>query len=77
MELDEERRDYSQLGGLKHEQNRLQQQIFVFNMFMASRQATLESLARLQSLGVSDEEIQNMARLIDLDKLGSCILRRS
>ena len=69
----EDIRDYSQLGGLKHEQNRLQQQILMLNMFMASRQAALESMARLQSLGVRDEEIQNTAKLIDLDKLGSSI----
>jgi len=69
----EDIRDYSQLGGLKHEQNRLQQQIFMSQMFIGSRQATLESLAKLQSLGVRDEVIQNMARLIDLVKLGSSL----
>jgi predicted RNase H-like nuclease (RuvC/YqgF family) len=69
----EDIRNYSQLGGLKHEQNRLQQQIFMSQMFIGSRQATLESLAKLQSLGVRDEVIQNMARLIDLVKLGSSI----
>jgi hypothetical protein len=69
----EELRDYSQLDGLKKEQYRLQQQIFMSQMFIASRQATLESLAKLQSLGVRDEVIQNMARLVDLVKLGSSI----
>jgi hypothetical protein len=67
----EDIQDYSQLGGLKYEQNRLQQQIFMLQMFIGSRQATFESLAKLQSLGVRDEVIQNMARLIDLVKLGS------
>src|SRR5215467_3360544 len=69
----EDIRNYSQLGGLKKEQHRLQQQIFMSQMFIGSRQATLESLAKLQSLGVKDEVIQNMARLIDLVKLGSSI----
>jgi hypothetical protein len=69
----EDIRGYSQLGGLKKEQDRLQQQIFMSQMLMASRQATLESLAKLQSLGVTDEVIQNMAKLIDLVKLGSSI----
>jgi hypothetical protein len=64
---------YSQLGGLKHEQKTLQQQIFMSQMLMGSREATLESLAKLQSLGVRDEVIQNMAKLIDLVKLGSSI----
>ncbi len=69
----EDIRDYSQLAGLKKEQDRLQQQIFMSQMLMASREATLESLAKLQSLVVRDEVIQNMAKLIDLVKLGSSI----
>ena len=59
----EEIHDYSQLGGLKKEQNRLQQQIFMSNMIVASRQQTFASLMRLQALGVTDMEIKNMARL--------------
>jgi hypothetical protein len=62
----EEIRDYSQLGGLKKEQDRLQQQIFMSNMIMATRQQALVSLMRLQALGVRDVEIKNMAQLIDL-----------
>ena len=58
-------RDYSQLGLLKKEQNRLQQQIFMSNMIVASRQQTFASLMRLQALGVSDIEIKNMAQLMD------------
>src|SRR5215469_3383463 len=69
----EDIRDYSQLGGLKKEQYRLQQQIFISQMFMGSREATLESLAKLQNLGVRDEVIQNMAKLIDLVELSSSI----
>jgi hypothetical protein len=57
----EDIREYSQLGGLKKEQNRLQQQIFMSNVIVASRYA---SLMRLQALGVSDIEIKNMAQLI-------------
>jgi hypothetical protein len=60
----EELRDYSQVGGLKKEQNRLQQQIFMSNMIVASRQHTFASLMRLQALGVSDIEIKNMAQLL-------------
>jgi hypothetical protein len=63
----EEIRDYSQLGGLKKEQDRLQQQIFMSNMIMTTRQQALVSLIRLQALGVSDMEIKNMARLMDFD----------
>jgi hypothetical protein len=60
---------YSQLGGLKKEQERLQQQIFMFNMFIASRQQALVSLMRLQASGVTDMEIKNMARLMDFDSI--------
>jgi hypothetical protein len=49
----EEIRYYSQLGGLKKELERLQQQIFMPNMIMATRQQALVSLMLLQALGVS------------------------
>ncbi|MFZ0220065.1 MAG: hypothetical protein WAM42_00055, partial [Candidatus Nitrosopolaris sp.] len=62
----EEIRDYSQLGGLKKEKDRVQQQIFMSNMIMTTRQQALVSLIRLQALGVSDMEIKNMAQLTDL-----------
>ena len=61
----EEIRDYSQLGGLKKEQDRLQQQIFMSNMIMTTRQQEFVSLMRLHALGVTDMEIKNMARLMD------------
>jgi hypothetical protein len=61
----EEIRDYSQLGGLKKEQDRLQQQIFMSNMIMTTRQQAFVSLMRLQALGVTDMEIKNMARVMD------------
>jgi hypothetical protein len=61
----EDMQHYSQLGGLKIEQERLQQQIFMSNMIMTTRQQALVSLMRLQALGVTDMEIKNMARLMD------------
>jgi hypothetical protein len=60
----EEIRDYSQLGGLKKEQDRLQQQIFMFNAFMANRQAALMSLIRFQSMGISEDQILNMEQFL-------------
>jgi hypothetical protein len=50
-------------------QNRLQQQIFMSNMIIATRQQTFASLMRLQALGVTDMEIKNMARLMDFDSI--------
>jgi hypothetical protein len=60
----EDIRDHLQLGLLKKEQDRLQQQIFMSNMIMVSRQQALVSLMRLQALGLTDMEIKNMAQLI-------------
>jgi transcriptional regulator with XRE-family HTH domain len=65
----EEIRDYSQLGGLKKEQDRLQQQIFMSNMIMTTRQQAFVSLMRLQALGVTDMEIKNMAQLMDFNSI--------
>lgn len=65
----EEIRDYSQLGLLKKEQNRLQQQIFMSNMIMTTRQQAFVSLMRLQALGVTDMEIRNMARVMDFGSI--------
>jgi hypothetical protein len=60
---------YSKLGGLKKERERLQQQIFMSNMIMTTRQQALVSLMRLQALGVTDMEIKNMVRLMDLGSI--------
>jgi hypothetical protein len=60
---------YSQLGGLKKEQDRPQQQIFMSNMIMTTRQQALVSLMRLQALGVSDMEIKNVARVMEFDSI--------
>ena len=65
----EEIREYSQLGGLKKEQDRLQRQIFMSNLIMTTRQQALVSLMRLQALGVTDMDIKNMARLMDFDPM--------
>ena len=65
----EEIRNYSQLGGVKKEQDRLQQQIFMSNMIMTTRQQALVSLMQLQALGVTDMEIKNMAHLMDFDSM--------
>src|SRR5215471_3922841 len=67
----EEIRDYSQLGGLEKQLDRLQQQIFMSNMIMTTRQQALISLIRLQALGVTDMEIKNMAQLMTFDSMSS------
>ena len=62
--IGEDIRDYSQLGGLKKEQDRLQQQIYMFNMFIASKQQPIMSLIRLQSMDISEDQILNMDRFL-------------
>jgi hypothetical protein len=63
----EEIRDYSQLGGLKKEQDKLQQQILLSNMIMTTRQQAFVSLMRLQALGVN----QPLVRFVQLGALQS------
>ena len=58
----EDIRDYSQLGGLKKEQDRLQQQIYMFNLFMANKQQAIMALFRLQNMGIGEDQILNMDR---------------
>ena len=60
----EDIRDYSQLGGLKKEYYRVQQQIYMFNAFMANKQTALMSLTRLQSMGISEDQILNMDQFL-------------
>jgi hypothetical protein len=57
-------RDYRQLAGLKKEHYRVQQQIYMFNAFMANKQATLMSLIRLQNMGISEDQILNMDQFL-------------
>jgi hypothetical protein len=58
----EDIRYYRQLGGLKKEQDRLQQPIYMFSSFIANKQAALMCLFRLQSMGVNEDQILNMAQ---------------
>ena len=44
---------------------RLQQQFFMSNMIMTTREQAFVSSMRLQALGVTDMEIKNMAHLMD------------
>jgi hypothetical protein len=44
----EDIRDYSQLGGLKKEQDRVQQQIYMFNALMANKQQAIMALLRVR-----------------------------
>jgi hypothetical protein len=60
----EDLRYYRQLGGFKQEHDKAIQQICMLNAFAANKQATLMSLIRLQSMGISEDQILNMDQLL-------------
>ncbi|MGC1927445.1 MAG: hypothetical protein WA667_00600 [Candidatus Nitrosopolaris sp.] len=53
---------YRQLGELKQEQNKISQQIDMLNAFMANKQQVIMALFRLQSIGINEDLILNMAQ---------------
>ena len=58
----EDIRYYRQLGGLKQEQNKVTQQICMLNVFAANKQQAIMALFRLQSMGITEDQILNMAQ---------------
>lgn len=58
----EDIRYYRQLGGLKQEQNKVTQQICMLNAFSANKQQVIIALFRLQSMGINEDQILNMAQ---------------
>jgi hypothetical protein len=56
--------DYRQLGGLRQELNKTTQQIYMLNAFAVNKQATLMSLIRLQSMGISEDQILKMDQFL-------------
>jgi hypothetical protein len=55
----EEIRYYRQLGGFKQEHDKAIQQICMLNAIAGNKQAVLMSLIRLQSMGISEDQILN------------------
>ena len=58
----EDIRYYRQLGGLKQELNKATQQICMLNAFAANKQQAIMALFRLQSMGITEDQILNMAQ---------------
>jgi hypothetical protein len=58
----EDIRYYRQLGGLKHEQSKITQQIYMLNAFLVNEQQAIMALFRLTSMGISEDQILNMAQ---------------
>ena len=58
----EDIRYYRQLGGLKQEQNKITEQICMLNVIAANKQQAIMALFRLQSMGVNEDQILNMAQ---------------
>ena len=58
----EDIRYYRQLGGLKQEQNKATQQICMLNAFAANKQQAIMALFRLQSMGITEDQILNVVQ---------------
>ncbi|MGB6594040.1 MAG: hypothetical protein WBE68_21285 [Candidatus Nitrosopolaris sp.] len=56
----EDMRDYRQLGGFKREHDKAIQQICMLNAVVANKQQGIMALFRLQSMGISEDQILNM-----------------
>jgi hypothetical protein len=63
----EDIRYYRQLGGLKQEQNKISQQINMLNAFTANKQQVIMALFQLQSMGINEDQILNMAQQMNTD----------
>ena len=61
----EEIRYYGQLGGLKKEQDKATQQICMLNAIASNKQEAIMVLFRLQSMGITEDQILNMVQRIN------------
>ena len=57
LRLFNEIRDYNKIGGLKRELSKLCQQIFVINGFCANQNKAMTTLIKLQSYGLTEDQI--------------------
>ena len=66
----QELRSYRQLGSLQKSVEQAQQRLALLNMFTAQKERALMVLMELQNRGVSLDEIHELSKIIDLDRLG-------
>lgn len=61
----EEIRYYRQLGGLEQEQNKITQQIYMFNALLANKQQAIMVLFRLTNMGVNEHQILSIVQQLN------------
>jgi hypothetical protein len=62
----EDIRDYLQLGGFKREHDKAIQQICMLNAVVANKQQASMALFRLQSMGITEDQILNMVQQMNI-----------
>jgi hypothetical protein len=68
LRLFNEIRDYNKMGGLERELSRLCQQIFLVKGFCANQNQAITALVKLQSHGVTEEQIISMKNFLEANK---------
>ena len=61
----EDIQDYEQLGGMKKQQSDVSMQIYTLNQLSGRQNKAIMALFKLQSLGVTDDQILNMCRFFE------------
>ena len=63
-------RFYQNIGGIEKELASVQQQLTMLSIFAVNKQQALMTLLRLQRLGVKEDEIYGLSKILDLSNLG-------
>jgi hypothetical protein len=63
--------NYNRVGGLKKEISRLATEIYTMNQICAPRNKAIASLQKLQSLGITDDEILNVYEFLNKARVES------
>lgn len=63
-------RDYNNLGGMKKQLSDKASQIFTLNQISARQNRAITSLLKLQTYGITDEEIVNIYEMLNNTRIG-------
>ena len=61
----EDIRDYDNLGGIKKQRSDVAMQIYAMNQLSARQNNAIMALMRLQTYGITDDEILNMHEILN------------
>jgi hypothetical protein len=65
----EDIQDYDKLGGMKKQQSDVALQIYAMNQLSASQNNAIMALMRLQTYGITDDEILNIHDILNRARL--------